>query len=257
MIDPSDPTPLYHQIFSHYRDRILSGLMRDGAPLPSEGELVRLHSVSRITARRAMTELVRIGLASRHRGRGTVVDHKEPATAVTSDFHNLLDGLASIDAGTKVRLLAFDYGPAPKAVAKALELPATAVVQISTRLRSRADGTPFSTMLTHIPEAIGRTFDESDLTRRPILSLIERGGHPLASAEQSMTAVAADGTVCDALDVEAGAPLLRVTRVLHDVHGTPVQHIVIHYRPDAYHMEMSLRRDPSTAQRLNWNVSGR
>ena len=53
------PTPLYHQMFSLLRDRILSGEIPRGSRIPTEFELATAFGVSRITARRALDEAAR------------------------------------------------------------------------------------------------------------------------------------------------------------------------------------------------------
>ena len=65
--------PLYQAIFDHYRKRIESGMLVPGDPLPSEAQMAQLYGVSNITARRALNELKRQGLAVRERGRGSFV----------------------------------------------------------------------------------------------------------------------------------------------------------------------------------------
>ena len=61
----------YRKIFEQLRREIREGCYRYGEPLPSEEALVRKHKVSRITAVRAMDELVKCGLVYRKRGAGT------------------------------------------------------------------------------------------------------------------------------------------------------------------------------------------
>ena len=63
----------YRKIFEQLRKDIREGCYRYGEPLPSEEALVRKYKVSRITAVRAMDELVKCGLVYRKRGAGTFV----------------------------------------------------------------------------------------------------------------------------------------------------------------------------------------
>ena len=64
-------TAKYRKIFEALRKDIRDGRYPDGVPLPSEETIVRKHGVSRITAVRAMDELVKCGLVYRKRGSGT------------------------------------------------------------------------------------------------------------------------------------------------------------------------------------------
>ncbi len=65
--------PLYERVKSYVTDRIRSGAWRPGARVLSEHELVRELGVSRMTANRALRELVVAGVLSRVAGSGTFV----------------------------------------------------------------------------------------------------------------------------------------------------------------------------------------
>jgi len=65
--------PKYQLIFESLKDAILSGEYAQGARLPSENDLVRRFSVSRMTIVKAIKELQQIGLVVRRMGSGTYV----------------------------------------------------------------------------------------------------------------------------------------------------------------------------------------
>jgi GntR family transcriptional regulator, histidine utilization repressor len=69
----SAPVPLYEKVKHHVLRRIRSGEWRPGARVQSEHELVRELRVSRMTANRAIRELVQAGVLSRVAGSGTFV----------------------------------------------------------------------------------------------------------------------------------------------------------------------------------------
>ena len=71
-----DSTPLYEQVRRAVEALIDSGDLSPGDRLPSEPDLCRRFGVSRITARRAMNELARMGLVIRRSGLGTFVAPK-------------------------------------------------------------------------------------------------------------------------------------------------------------------------------------
>lgn len=70
VIDRNSFEPPYKQLGDHLRKGIATGVYRVGQRLPSESELCRRYGVSRMTARRAIGELVGRGLAERRQGRG-------------------------------------------------------------------------------------------------------------------------------------------------------------------------------------------
>jgi GntR family histidine utilization transcriptional repressor len=67
------PLPLYEQVKDHVLKRIRSGEWGPGARVQSEHQLVRELKVSRMTANRAIRELVHSGVLSRVAGLGTFV----------------------------------------------------------------------------------------------------------------------------------------------------------------------------------------
>jgi DNA-binding GntR family transcriptional regulator len=70
VIDRNSFEPPYKQLGDHLRKGIATGVYRVGQRLPSESELCQRYGVSRMTARRAIGELVSRGLAERRQGRG-------------------------------------------------------------------------------------------------------------------------------------------------------------------------------------------
>jgi DNA-binding LacI/PurR family transcriptional regulator len=75
-LDPSDTTPLYHQIAAHIRERIVSGELPVGARLEPNRDLVNRYGVSVVTVNKALTLLVSEGLIYTRVGRGTFVARK-------------------------------------------------------------------------------------------------------------------------------------------------------------------------------------
>jgi GntR family transcriptional regulator, arabinose operon transcriptional repressor len=70
LIDRNSPIHLYMQVADSIRQRVASGEFTQGA-LPSEAELCKLYGVSRFPMRQAMALLVKEGVVSRSRGKGT------------------------------------------------------------------------------------------------------------------------------------------------------------------------------------------
>lgn len=65
--------PLYKQILRQLKQEILSGQRAVNSQLPTEKELSEAYQVSRITSKRALTELEQAGLIYRVRGKGSFV----------------------------------------------------------------------------------------------------------------------------------------------------------------------------------------
>lgn len=65
--------PIYIQIKDILIEKINSGELESGSQLPSERDLSETYSISRMTARNALTQLVDSGYAYRVKGKGTFV----------------------------------------------------------------------------------------------------------------------------------------------------------------------------------------
>ncbi|WP_310737930.1 GntR family transcriptional regulator [Microbispora sp. H10949] len=79
MLDRDGPVPVYKQIAEILRDRIDSGELAPGNPVPSEADLEAEYGIARTTARRVARELREQGLVYTVQGEGTFVgDQKAP-----------------------------------------------------------------------------------------------------------------------------------------------------------------------------------
>ncbi|MDZ7292285.1 MAG: GntR family transcriptional regulator [candidate division KSB1 bacterium] len=72
-IDFNTPTPLYRQIADDIKARIASGQMKVGDQLGSQQELAREYSVSLITVKKALADLIHEGVLFSRVGKGTYV----------------------------------------------------------------------------------------------------------------------------------------------------------------------------------------
>ena len=86
----SGQKPLWSQLFEILKERITENVYEAGSVLPTEAELMKEFSVSRITVRQAMNRLLQEGMISRRRGSGTIV-LPTPGNLSTS-FHSTFKG---------------------------------------------------------------------------------------------------------------------------------------------------------------------
>jgi GntR family transcriptional regulator len=251
MIDARLPTPLYQQLFLALREKIRSGAFAPGVLLPGEQELSKLFEVSRITVKRALNELAAAGLVSRHRGRGTIVTYNAAAPVVKASFENFLANVRLMGLSTEVELISVSERPAAEQIAELLELAPGAPVQHAVRLR-KLEGEPFSYLITHVPMDIARGYRAEDLSRIPLLHLLESAGWHAEEAEQWVSACAAEAPIAHALGITAGAPLLNVVRVMRDARGRPIEALNAYYRPDRFQNHMKLTRKKRGGGREEW-----
>jgi len=229
------------RIYLLLRDRIASGALAAGDRLPGEPDLAAAYGVSRVTVRRAMAQLVADALVERRPGVGTFVCASAALGSTVLDFSDVFSHLKEMGRLTQVRLLSFDYlAPAPPVVA-ALGLAPGERAQRAVRVRMLGEA-PFSHLTTHVPQQVGQTYSEAELASQPLLGLLERSGFRVGRARQSIGATLAGPEVAGLLQLEIGAPLLSLTRVVEDEAGRALEHLHALYRPDRFSFEMQLQR---------------
>jgi len=241
------------QVYLVLRDRIMSGTLGFGARLPNENDLALAHGVSRVTVRRALSELQSEHLIERRRSAGTRVIYRAQTARINADISGVLANLADMGRTTKVQLLSFAYVPADGPAAEALGASGHELLQRSVRIRS-VDGLPFSYLLAHVPEHIGVTFSGRELADRPLLELLERSGVKVERATQRISAGLAAPVVARALGVKTGSPLIELVRTVYDRDGRAVEHLYALYRPDRYSFEFDLVRSGGASKR-SWSAS--
>lgn len=249
-IDEKLPTPLYHQIYIILRNKIIEQEFVFDDYLPSEEETAQAFGVSRITSKRALNELANVGFVIRERGRGTRVIHKVSTSSQVANIEGMIENIMAMGLETEATLLEFDYVRPTTRVIEALKCSPENRVQRAVRLRSH-EGQAFSHLLTFVPKPVASSYTQDDLSRTPLLVLLERGGIVVSRAEQTLTATLADANVAPMLNLDIGAPLLRIRRVVYDQNNQPVEFITGLYRPDRYQYRMNLSR-VSTDQSNAW-----
>ncbi len=238
------PLPKYHRIYLVLREQLGEG--RFAAGLPGELALMAQFGVARVTIRRALELLSKEGLISREPGRGTrPVDSKPGGSAAATErranLTGLLENLVSMSLNTSVKVLEVKGISASISVADALQIEAGSEVQKAVRVRSTREG-PLSYITTYVPQLLARSFGRRELSKKPILVLLEESGIKVGRAHQTISARLADTAVAEHLDVSVGTALLAVHRLIYDENDKPVQWLHGLYRPDRYEYTMELSR---------------
>lgn len=233
---------LNHQIFLVMRDRILNGHYEAGQMLPSEEELSRLFSVSRITIRSAMATLEAEHLIERKQGVGTFVAPTVRPPQLHASVTGVIEHIADIDRKTDVRLIELDYVKAPFHIQSAFDCDAHAVFQRAVRLRSIGQ-VPIFHIITFIPQEIGKEFTREELNSISLYKLLARSGIRLHSGNQVVSAQLADPVVAQLLNVAVGSPLLQLRRQHFDEKKRLIEYFEMLASPTMFELNMTLDAD--------------
>jgi GntR family transcriptional regulator len=224
----------------------LTGSMAAGSPVPGERELADRYSTSRTTIRQALAELVIEGRLRREQGRGTFV--AQPKVAQLLELAGYTEEMRAHGLSPRTQVLGSGYQPAGQELSLLLGIrPAERVLRIS-RLR-HADGEPMSVDVSYLA---ARRFPglRRKLSRDGSLyELLAAGyGVELAEAEETIETVLASPADARLLGVDAGLPLLLLSRRAFDTAGTPVEWSQSWYRGDRYKFVTRTRRPAPPAR---------
>ena len=237
--EAANPSPRYHQLYVSLRSWVQDGSYRPGQQIPTEPKLCELFDVSRITVRKAITELVREGWLVKHQGKGTFVESSRARPAAALDMAQMRSQIADLAAATEVRDLQIAELDPDEETRAALQLEAGARVQRATHIRVLA-GVPLGLITTWVPVDIAARVEPREMSRYPMFELLGRAGVALADADQWIGATLAGVEAARALTVDVGAPLLRISRIVYAEGGRAVERVLAMYRADAYQYRMRL-----------------
>jgi DNA-binding GntR family transcriptional regulator len=238
--------PAYQHLASDLRQAIATGRYPAGQRLPTEAELVSSTGLSRQTVRRAFQELVSEGVIYRVRGRGTF--------AVPGDGRYLrsfgsIDDLMALSLDSEMQVVEPLHVLASVEMAGQLQTGDDTVM--TTSFLRLHDGLPFAYTRVHLPAEIGRRLrqlpelaalaEPGDRATFTMISLVDRvSDHPIHSAMQNATAVAASPDISHRLGCPAGEPVLRIDRIYRDRDMRPLELAISHFHPERYSYRLQL-----------------
>lgn len=232
--------PAHARITDWLEQLITARAVAAGDRLPSEVECAEALGVSRMTLRQALAAIAAKGLIDRRRGRfgGNFV------AAPRFEFdHASLPGFTEqmrrikVEAGARV-LRAATRRAAPE-IRDRLELPRQAQVHEVLRVRS-ANGEPIVVEEAYLPAAVFPGLLSGDLTGS-LYSIMRGYGAAPFSAEEQIEAAGADARQGELLGVQAGHPLLLITRTSRTEAGVPVEFSRDFHRSDRTRIRITSR----------------
>jgi GntR family transcriptional regulator len=221
---------LHRQIFIILRDQILRGLYPPRTMIPTEEVLCAQFNVSRITVRRAVTDLAATGLLQKQPGLGTFVAANLPPRR-TSISLGFMDSLRASSLVTEMEVLSVNNAQPPPEIAEQLDLVVGTMAVRAVRLR-RSGGEPVIIAEAWVPGKFGSKITRRALEKQAFYELLAAQGMKVDRIVQEMTAVAASAFLAEQLHTELGSPLLKISHVIHDTERHPAAHLTIHMCPE-------------------------
>jgi len=238
----NSPLPRYHQLKEILRERVRSGEWKPGDLIPSERELSETYSISRMTARQAITDLVNEGVFYREQGRGTFVTQNK----ITQQLLHLTGFTEDIRARGQrpsTKVLTAEMRPADEVTAEHLRLDPGQPVFLLRRLRL-ADDEPLAIEVSALNFKGCERLAEEDLEHNSLYQLLEsQYGLPLMEADQEIEAGLAGDEEAGILKIPAGSAVLYTRRTTFTDRNRPVEYATSVYRGNKYTFYTHLKRD--------------
>lgn len=241
-LDRTSPLPLYHQLKQTLLARLEAGEFEPGVPLPTESDLIDQYAVSRITVRRAMSELEQSGQIYRVSGKGTFVKEAPVFSPELTQLTSFSEDIQGQTQEISTDLLTLRQEAASDEVAGHLELARGTKVLFIERLRL-SDQSPIALNLSYLrlPAFLSITAEELKKTGS-LWALLEEKGIVLNNARRTIQAVPASETYAQKLQVAVGEPLLVIEGVVRNHLQVPVEYHLVINRGDYYKHSLYLER---------------
>ena len=231
-----DNSPLYLQVARKLVKDVREGRYRVDQALPSERLLSEQLDISRVTARKAIDQLVDQGLVVRRRGSGNYVAPRiEQPLATLSSFSEQLEQRGYRPTSTWLRR---DIVLATLEEQLALGLVHHSRVARLERLRL-ADGVPMAYEVTVIPATM---LPRPKEVTGSLYAHLDGSGYLPVRATQHIRAMNAPALLAERLSVPEGRAVLFITRIGYLASGAAVELTHSYCRSDYYDFVAEMQR---------------
>jgi GntR family transcriptional regulator len=235
----SSPVPKYFQLRETLLERINAGRWPAGTAIPTEPELCKEFGVSRITVRRAISDLVHEGKLYTIQGKGTFIARPKLDERFVQRAFGFYEDMELQGQQLTTQILLQEVLPAPEVAAAHLEIPAGSPVHILIRLRSVQDE-KILVSTTYIPESLCPDLVNDELSSVSLYRWFQtRYGLTVARAERNLEAVSAREREARLLDIPLHSPLLRLESVVYLPNGKPLEYSNTLHRGDRTRVHIS------------------
>ncbi len=231
--------PLYFQIESILRSKILAGELKEGDRLPPEYELSKQFGVSPLTVRQALSFLVEEGLLDRKPGIGTLVK-KNLDEKITLNLSGAIDELLLIGMETEIRYIRSEIIRKLDKPRKYLRLRERDPIFFIEKVRDWK-GVPIMVIREYAPQSLLGSSSEDEKTIPSLYFILtQHKGLVLKEVAQTIESSIADQEIASLLQIEMGSPLFYVERTFFEESGLPILFQVTFTRAEYFKFSVHL-----------------
>lgn len=237
--------PKYKTIYTHTKQKILSGEYPVGNMIPDELTVCAMFQCSRMTVKKAYDMLVSEGYIYRRQGQGSFVlprggFPKPSPQTITRGFQGFT---RAVDSPVRSKILYFELAFADEELAKHLNIsPQEAVYEIH-RVRY-AYGRPYCIEETYMPVSVIPGITE-EILHQSIYNYIEKDlGLFIGAAHRISRAAMSNELDHQELLLKENEPVLIVEQVVYLDTSVPFEYSITRHRYDLYQIMEYTRRNP-------------
>ena len=233
--------PLHISISEKLRQQIEAGDYLPGEKLPSEHQLMATFSVSRITVRRAVANLVNQGLAKSSQGKGVfVTPQKKVAYSLSSPLVFIEQDLADRGIQLTFENLTLRKVKPSKEIETILQLTTKSMVYLQKKLLC-IDSAVGAVDTSYILLELGQEFGPQ-LKHQMTFPTLEANGITIEQIDAVIECTHADYEMSGYLEVPLGQPLIVYRYTAYTPKQRPILYGETVSRADRFCYSLSLRR---------------
>jgi GntR family transcriptional regulator len=224
--------PIYFQIQQDILNQIKSGKLLPGAQLPSETELAQECQVSRITAKRALDELVHLGYAYRQQGKGTFV--AQARIRDISGFRSFSEDMRARGFKPGSEILEFKVIEPDDTICQKLHISKDQPVFLLKR-RRLADNVPLAFETAYLPCSLCPNLLNEDLAGGSLYSILKEKYRVVPVwADAEIEAAVATKEQASILGISTDSPVLIAYRITFSADYQAIETVESVYRGDQF-----------------------
>jgi len=223
----------YQEIAGDIRKSILAGQYLSGEQLPLEKEMCAQYDVSRITIKKAVDELVKLGLVIKRRGSGTFVKSIDDEDAKDLSMARQFTGFTETNKGKTLRteIIKFDVVHPDNEIAAKLQIATDDFVYDIIRVRF-ANEMPIVIEYTKMPISLIPGIKKDVLLKSIYFYIQHQLKLKIQSAHRSIRAISPNPLEIEHLKVNESFPLLEVEQIAFLDDGRAFEYSISHHRSD-------------------------
>ena len=223
--------PLYLQVEADIRNSILQKKFRSGQKLPTENELSQQYNVSKITIRKAMSNLAKEGMIQKVQGKETFISYKKDKLLLNKT-RGFQDSLSTFGHSSKHKILNVSIIKADSEISQKLNIDPDTTVFFLERLIWE-DAAPMAIDKIYLPEKNFPNFMKDIAEDKSFYQILQDNyGVVLNKSILEINGVIATKENAELLQCNIGDPLFHIEKIGYKKNDHPIHYSISIVRCD-------------------------